>query len=473
MKKKEELFYLIKSLTKSEKRHFKLFVHNTSSPNIYMALFEEIARQQVYDEDMIREKFNGEVFVRQLTTTKNYLRNLILKSLRVYYSDLSKESVARDALRNAEILYHKGLYQMSLFEINKADDIAGDYDLFSIQFEAQTWKRRIMQAENPQQEKELNEVSQNQLRVVGNLSSYARMWNLNIQPEVGANENIEISDDEPLQIRLYKKLYHFQKLVRNGHPDDAVGHLQDVINEYDENPCRKKEEAETYLVLMNNLLALYVFQRKYEKAIPLVQTVKSFILNQKNESAPIFKTLLRTLNIELEIYRESKDITKGLSLVEEIDEHLSQSRLPVPETYRLSFWFQFANLFFEARKYNDSLKWVNILLDNRNNKKRVDLITYAHWLNLMIHFELKNFFVLRYFVDSTRRFLKKRKKIEKYENELLRMFSKVADVPSQDLKNFFSQYFNRMQTADFNVPDSVIDYIDFNAWLKKNTASFS
>lgn len=53
MKPSVELFNLIKSLTKSEKRYFKLTSTLQSGEKNYLRLFEAIENQKVYDEEEI------------------------------------------------------------------------------------------------------------------------------------------------------------------------------------------------------------------------------------------------------------------------------------------------------------------------------------------------------------------------------------------------------------------------------------
>mgnify|MGYP000023314336 CR=1 FL=1 len=57
MKPSNELFQLIKSLTKSEKRYFKLSSSLQSGEKNYMKLFDIIEIQDEYDEPAIKQKF--------------------------------------------------------------------------------------------------------------------------------------------------------------------------------------------------------------------------------------------------------------------------------------------------------------------------------------------------------------------------------------------------------------------------------
>jgi hypothetical protein len=107
MKPSNELYKLIKSLTKSEKRFFKLSSALQSGEKNYLKIFDFIEKQGAYREEDLKEFFQDETFVKHLPSEKNHLYRLILKSLRVYYSEQSASSVLKQELKNVEILYNK------------------------------------------------------------------------------------------------------------------------------------------------------------------------------------------------------------------------------------------------------------------------------------------------------------------------------------------------------------------------------
>ena len=63
MKPSTELFDLIKSLTKSEKRFFKLASSLQTGDKNYLKIFDAIDRQSNYDENTIKGQFKNETFI--------------------------------------------------------------------------------------------------------------------------------------------------------------------------------------------------------------------------------------------------------------------------------------------------------------------------------------------------------------------------------------------------------------------------
>src|SRR5690349_16221129 len=119
---KQELFNLIKSLNKGEKRYFKLFARTRSAhkdTNNYIRLFDVIEKQGEYNEEKIKRlKLVKDVHLPML---KNYLYNLVLESLRSLKSKSSDvDSEIGNLLENARIMRDKGLEDEELKYLAKS-----------------------------------------------------------------------------------------------------------------------------------------------------------------------------------------------------------------------------------------------------------------------------------------------------------------------------------------------------------------
>ena len=149
MKSSSELFELIHSLNKTEKRYFKLHVakYNYAESN-YLKLFDALDRQEAYDEKAIRKYFQKETFVLQLNVTKKYLFKLIMKSLNAFHADMSVNSRLNEMLINVEVLYDKGLFIPLQNILTKAKNIAVRYEKFPQLLEIIRWEKRMMSAKD-------------------------------------------------------------------------------------------------------------------------------------------------------------------------------------------------------------------------------------------------------------------------------------------------------------------------------------
>ena len=70
----------------------------------YIKLFDAIERQNEYDEEAIKRQFSGETFIKHLPSEKNHLYKLILKSLRLFYSENTVSAILAEHIQSIEIL---------------------------------------------------------------------------------------------------------------------------------------------------------------------------------------------------------------------------------------------------------------------------------------------------------------------------------------------------------------------------------
>ena len=125
---KDNLFVLVKSLTKSEKRQFRLYVGRMGSNQDakFLNLFQQLDRMSRYEEKVILSK--GIVTKQQLSNLKAHLYKQILVSLRMNPVNKNIRIQIREQLDFATILYQKGLYKQSLKVLEKAKLLATKYE---------------------------------------------------------------------------------------------------------------------------------------------------------------------------------------------------------------------------------------------------------------------------------------------------------------------------------------------------------
>ncbi|HWY38137.1 MAG TPA: hypothetical protein VNY73_06230, partial [Bacteroidia bacterium] len=133
MKPSEELHQLIKSLNMSEKRYFKIHStrHIIGETNNYIRLFDAIENQEIYNEEEIKKKFEGETFIKHLPSEKHYLYNHILESLNAFYKEKTFLTRSSNTLISIEILYNRGLFLQCLKLINRVKAEAYELEKFS------------------------------------------------------------------------------------------------------------------------------------------------------------------------------------------------------------------------------------------------------------------------------------------------------------------------------------------------------
>src|ERR1700755_374612 len=103
----DELFQLIQSLNKSEKRLFKLHIKRISGSDDLkiIALFDALDNMHEYDEEKLLRK-NRSLPKQQLSNMKAYLYKQVLSSLANSSPDI--ETMLAEQIMFARLLYNKG-----------------------------------------------------------------------------------------------------------------------------------------------------------------------------------------------------------------------------------------------------------------------------------------------------------------------------------------------------------------------------
>ena len=109
------LHRLIHSLSGSEKRYCKIFILNNLPDNKegnYVKLFDAVAKQKEYDEQLLRKT----LLIKGFHVVKHELYKLLLRALSSYHRAYSVQSRLLDILRTIEILFEREIGRASCRE---------------------------------------------------------------------------------------------------------------------------------------------------------------------------------------------------------------------------------------------------------------------------------------------------------------------------------------------------------------------
>jgi len=134
-----QLLELIQSMSKAEKKHFKLYVQSSIGKGKYpkyLVLFDFLNKQEYYDEKKIIKK--GFTY-----NDKNFLNEKILEALCIYNSNRSIDSKLSVLLNQISILYERSLWGEIGKRIKKAKKIANKHERFLCLLQIIKWEKTI------------------------------------------------------------------------------------------------------------------------------------------------------------------------------------------------------------------------------------------------------------------------------------------------------------------------------------------
>src|SRR6516162_714093 len=175
----DTVFQLVKSLKKSEKRNFKLYVkRNSGSGDLKIIhLFNALDKMDTYDEEQLLKK-NKSIKKQQLPNSRALLYRQILSSLRLIKTEENIDIQLHEQLDYARILYNKGLYHQSLRILDRIKEFAKSNNQSSSLLQVLFFEQKIealhitrsMQDRAERLAEEVNEVNRH-LHSLGDLSN--------------------------------------------------------------------------------------------------------------------------------------------------------------------------------------------------------------------------------------------------------------------------------------------------------------
>jgi hypothetical protein len=485
----DDLFQLIKTLSKQEKRYFKLYAsrHVIGEQNNYLLLFDEIDKQAEYDEVKIKKKFAKQAFARQLHVIKNYLNTLIMRSLRNFHANDSDDKF-HDLLRDAQILYDKGLHHQSRKVLNTAKKFATDNEQFLQLLEIQKWEHNIIHQNNDvgKLEKYVNEEVGREFEVLEkykNLLSFKLLndkffihyWKVGIarnqleKEKLGKLLEPDLYKDEENAKSFEAKFYYYNALFTynfcTGNLQecyDTMNHLVLLIESIDP---KIKRYAAKYISTLNNL---YVVQKEIganREALETLRKLREVPVKSETLKAEVF---MRSYILELDLYISTGEFRKATSNLPQIEEDFRRFQDMIEKQSRLAFFYNFSYIYFGAGDFEKALAWNNLLLNDSDLSMREDIHCFARILNLLIHYELGNDQLLEYIVTSTYRFLYKRKRLFKVETVMLNFIKKYPNwVAQKEILAGFKELLKDLQKlSQDDYEKRAFDYFDFISWLE-------
>lgn len=491
MKPSNELFDLIKSLSKSEKRFFKLQSSLQSGDKNYVRLFDCIDRMEEYDEEQIKKLFKGEKFIKHLPSEKNHLYKLILKSLRSYYSDTSVSSMLKQEIKNIEILYNKALFDECNKFLVRAKKLAIKYEKFYYHFELINWEKTLLEEafENGQFTIDIDALIIEEQEVIDklrNLAEYHVLYSkINYVFRSGGyvrtEENRAIVDEivnhplikgknTALSKRAATICYYTQGFcnMANGDNETAFEKFTKVKSILDDAPHLRADLSKRYVRTKANMINCLIDKKNFEQAREMIAKLRSLTEEDGFQYTDVQAAIFKNAGLaELELYHHSGDFNSGVVAAEEIMKGLAEYQGKIQKENELSFFYQFSYIYFGAKQYNKALYWINKVLNDNENNLRQDLYSYARLFNLAIHYELNNFDLLEYTIKSTSRYLQKRERDFPLEKVIIEYFKKIIkNQTPTDRKKQLELFRNELVELLKEPENEVVNkYFDFVKWI--------
>lgn len=481
---------LIKSLSKNEKGYFKKYAsrYGNIKNNIYIKLFDIIEKNPDTESEKIKKTFESKFKGNSYPVIKNYLYNIILKSLRAYYEEKNPTAEIHNQIQNFIILYNKALNKQAenCIEKIKQLSIQNEMPLYFIEANSRAFEIEI---------EKTNDLSNYQSTIKENYTEQLKL--LELQREIIEYRQLRKkyflllantlgnSTDDQLKLKELLKtellhpncrpaatesqlIYHY---IRSSAEFNVFKNTENSIYEYrlfikffENNPGLISKEPLTYIICLHNYLQSLLSGKlfsEFEENIPMLLEFKS-----QNHNIEIKKSSC-IISLKLSYYIFSSKIQEGLAFISKNLELIKSIKPKISATLALAIYDSVAILYFKNKNYSDSLRIVNEIIHDKSSIRK-DIKCFARILYLMIHLELGNLDHVEYNLKSFQQFVEKNKGDNNYAWSMIKFFKKICENPNHiTADNALAilleelNYFKRNAELD----RSVFQFFDLSEWV--------
>lgn len=475
------LFQMVHSLTKTEKRYFKLQFAKQKVK--YLVLFGILEKQTVYDRVLIKKTLlkNKDFDFKNLAVDVNYLSENILQSLQLFYQNKNANFRIKNRLSHIEILYNKGHFEESLKLINKVKKLILKYEHYTYAYEIGRWEQKILGNQSSIDEVLMavsdNKILYNKLSEIEILNEYylavnrfRTKWPVT---EVEFKELLTI-----LPFNDYLKCKSRSAMIKYLQIHQLYSFL--TLNKLEENKI-----LTIIILLIDNEFKVYreeypmnyltIYSRKLYLDLTLfpdniLNTSKFFLslpyeISKHNERTVVF-TQVYMINFVLSYYIQNEAFLNATTFIKKIDFNIENYINKVNLSFLLGTYYKMSYVFFRNGDLDKSLDFVNLIIQSNQFSDDDDIYLFSQIFNLIIHFEKGNYVFIENKLLFVRKLMKKTKKFigafEIFFNILKDFIAYKSRIDNDLIDKILIDLQSRAKNNDLSL---INKYFDINTWV--------
>jgi len=422
----DDLYQLICALSASEKRYFNQYAkrHTIGKVNNYYELYQIISRQEVYDEIAARQAIS--LKKGHFAVVKRQLYEQLLDSLQQYHREMNSQEKCKRILQSSYLLLEKGLILQAEKRWKKASKLIKEEGLYALYTEMLLQERALIEKKinRPSSSKAIDawekkwKDMQAKLKQIGIAAqrslavAHQHYRKVRLQEEEAdvaylVQDKIltDILEEGPASARLdvlrALSTYHFMQ----GASQKAFHYNEALLKLFEANAYLQPLYPQRYMMALNNFL-IDNFQLQNWQAVE-----EGLATLRKLPSQKAFK---RLKGLEHRIFEQSSLLEINMLVTRKAYQEAShfslrqikalqklQGNLSYPN--RLSLLYLMALSHLLASRPEDAIDCINAFLELHQKNTLEELHRFGRLLQLLIHFELENYELLPYLIQSVRR----------------------------------------------------------------------
>jgi len=489
-----QVFNLIKSLTKAEKRNFRLYSKRILDSNelMFLRLFDLMDKQKSLDDNQLKEQM-GKIANSQYSNLKRHLYKQIISSLRMLHKEKQANFKVRELLDFTYILYGKGLYLQALKILRKAKILAGKHHLIYMQLtllelEKKIESRHITRSGSNQASLLISEsqliqedanhlvrLSNLRIKIHGKYLQNGHVRNAKEAEETRSFYHNQINSIDLEALGLMERIYYVQSRVWYNYIlldfNSCLKYAKEWVSLLEENPTMIKRDVDLYMRGYHYILTASIHIKDKKTHAHYLEKFEAYRKNsykQFNANSQILSFLyvhsgrLDSISLNGRFDNAGKIMQKSINRIRKYNFKLDSHRVMV-------FYYKFAWIYFGMANISKSIIYLDKIINNELHKLRQDLQNYARIMKLMCHYELGNIDILEYLVKTYSNYFDRKKGLNTFLQHAMKLFKELRSKGRSDHKTIFKKYLKIfLELSEAPYEKRAFVYLDIISWVESN-----
>jgi hypothetical protein len=489
MLKSSALISLVQSMSKPEKKAFKIAAPRTGSVPHYMSLYNLIGKDKTITPELMRAKYLKQHSGASFDTTVKYLYKVLLDTMLDLRTEQDSYYSLFDKILKARILFEKSLFEECFDLLNKVIANARKFENYYALLIASRLELEYLLALNfPHMDEKLllnkqfriNEV----MRITQKINQQSALYELlkhrvlhkgNIRSEQQKNELNDLvvsemsivasSNVDNFEIRKLHQLFQANYLISVGDYKSALHSFYELNNLLESNKHLWSNPPVYYLLTLEGILDSLRSLRNYEGMKHFIDQLKKLNNPSLNFSANV--TCLIFLYELFPLLDKGDFFASEVLMQKYADDLYKRSHLlSLARNAELSLYT--ALIHFGLRDYTKAQKALNKIIFIGKNYSYLPLYRTIRLANLMILYEKKDFDLIKSETRSIKRDMNVVGKEYKIERSVLSFVNKqnlpVSGMKRKALWEKIKDDFDKMHHDIFE--QQITRLFDFSAWME-------
>lgn len=448
-----DLYELIGSLTKTEKRYCRMMLESGTGrkANSCLRLFEILSSLRDLEESAVRAAVAGEPFARHLAVTKNHLYDHLVRSLCTFAAVRGMRSRINGLIEATEVLLGKGLLRQAREQLREARELAERYNFMTGQvvIAQMSWR---LDSYDGYEGVTVEDLRERRDRVHGVLDDMRNYWDhlhayavmsreLIHRGPSGSSANAESSDESihelfhalpppasPNARRMHldaQRTYH----MLTARYDDAYEHAVESLRYVESFPMKDRLRRLNYISILVDYVIMSTRTGRMTEARRALATLEGLepedrVLRNHQERATFYCRLTLAM---VDLDHEAVAAMRG-----EMEEICSRDKDEFARQFPIGYALDLAYAQFANGLLREAVETLHPVINDYRPGFRDDMLCIARHFQLMLHFDLGDIELLPYLVRSAYRFISRCRGISEVDRVVLRFMRRLPGIATRE-----------------------------------------